>query len=304
MRAILALALFASPIFAHAASVYLTPGDGTYGVGDTFIAEVRVLTDDACINAADIEIVYPKESMRAVDFSKGSSILSLWVREPVLDYERGIVSFAGGIPGGYCGRVQGDPSLSNILGRIAFTVVGTSENADVLISNNARLYAHDGLGTEIVPERSVASFTLLREPQLSANEWIQEVQEDTIPPEAFTVEAHSTRGIFSGRYFLVFSTTDKQSGLDHFELYERGAWRTVTSPHALRFKSLDDIRVRAIDKAGNERLGEYDAEAAPESQASIDLSFIIFGVILVVLIAFSRLYLRPREKPTDPASGA
>lgn len=304
MRFVSAFLLAFAPMLAHGASIYVTPGEGTYGVGDTFVAEVRILTDAECVNAADLEIVYPKEYMRAVDFSKGSSILTLWVREPVLNHEQGIVSFAGGIPGGYCGRVQGDPSLSNILGRIAFTVVGVSDKADVLISNNARLYAHDGLGTEIVPERAVASFVLLPEPQLPENEWIAEVQEDTIPPEAFTVEVHSTRGIFSGRYYLVFSTTDKQSGLDHFELYERGAWRTITSPHALRFKSLDDIRVRAIDKAGNERLGAYDAAAAPESQASVDFSFIIFGVILVALVAFSRFFLRPREVPIPPAPSA
>ncbi len=304
MRFVLALLLLFAPIFAHGASVYITPGEGTYGVGDTFVAEVRVLTGTECVNATDVDIIYPKESLRAVDFSKGSSILTLWVREPVLDHERGVVTFAGGIPGGYCGRVQGDPSLSNILGRIAFTVIGASEKADITPSTNTRLYAHDGLGTEILPENGAASLILLSEPQLSENEWIAEVQDDLTPPEAFAVTVHSTRGIFSGRYYLVFSTTDKQSGLDHFEIYERGAWRTVTSPHALRFKSLDNIRVRAIDKAGNERLGSYDASQTPESQASVDFSFIIFGIILVALIAFSRLYLRRPEEPTPPAPSA
>ncbi len=292
------------PVSVHGASVYMTPGEGTYGVGDTFVAEVRVLTDAECVNAADIEIVYPKEKVRAVDFSKGSSILTLWVREPVLDHERGVVTFAGGIPGGYCGRVQGDPSLSNILGRIAFTVIGTSEKIDIAPSDSTRLYAHDGLGTEIVPEKGATKLTLRSEPQLSENEWIAEVQKDTIPPETFTVEVHSTRDIFSGRYYLVFSTTDKQSGIDHYELYERGAWRTVTSPHALRFKSLDDIRVRAIDKAGNERIGSYDPAKTPESQASVDLSFVIFGVILIALIAFSRFFLRRPEEPTHSAPSA
>lgn len=304
MRFAFFFAFLTLPSLVHGASVYVTPGEGTYGVGDTFVVEVRLLTDAECVNAADLEVRYPNTVLRAVDFSKGSSILSLWVREPILDHDRGVVSFAGGIPGGYCGRVQGDPSLSNVLGRIAFTVIGTNDAAAVEISSNTRLYAHDGLGTEINPKKSSVSFVLLSDPQLPVNEWIAEVREDTIPPEAFAVGIHSTRGIFGGRYYLVFSTSDKQSGLDHFELYERGVWRTITSPHALRFAALEDIRVRAIDKAGNERIGSYDPTSAPESQAETDLSFIVFGVILLALVAFSRFYLRRTDEPAPPAPSA
>lgn len=303
MRMIIAAVFLFLPGITFGASIYVTPDNETYGVGDTFVAEVRVLPDD-CINAVDVEVHYPNDVLRAVDFSKGSSILSLWVREPALEHERGVVSFSGGIPGGYCGRVQGDPSLSNVLGRIAFTVIGTSDKAQIDVGDRSRLYAHDGLGSELDPEKGPASFTLLSEPQLSENEWIAEVKGDTVPPEAFAVEVHSTRGVFSGRYYLVFTTTDKQSGIDHYELYERGAWRTITSPHELRFKSLEDIRVKAIDKAGNERLASYDADAVPESQVSVDFSFILFGVILLLLIAFSRFYLRRTDEPLPPAPSA
>jgi hypothetical protein len=303
MRVFLVLGALLLPGIVSAASVYITPDEGEYGVGDTFVAEVRILTDAECVNAVDLEVIYPNRALRAVDFSKGSSILSLWVREPLLDNDRGLVSFAGGIPGGYCGRVQGDPSLSNIVGRIAFTVIGAGDET-ITIGKNTRLYAHDGLGTEIQPETGAAVVTLLNEPQLAENEWITEVQNDRIPPEAFDVEIHSTRGIFSGRYYLVFATTDKQSGIDHYELYERGAWRTITSPHALRFSSRDDIQVRAIDKAGNERIGSYDASSVPESQAESDFSFIIFVVVLLALIAFSRFYLRRSEEPVPPAPSA
>lgn len=299
----LILALVLCPQIAWGASIYVTPDSATYGVGDTFVAEVRVLPDE-CINAVDVEVQYPKDVLRAVDFSKGSSILSLWVREPALEHERGTVSFAGGIPGGYCGRVQGDPSLSNVLGRVAFTVLGSADKVQIGIGDRSRLYAHDGLGSELIPERSAASFTLLTEPQLSENEWIAEVQDDRVPPEEFAVEVHSTRGVFSGRYYLVFSTTDKQSGIDHYELYERGAWRTITSPHELRFKSLEDIRVKAIDKAGNERVASYDAGSVPESQAAIDFSFVVFGIVLILLVAFSRFYLRRAEEPVPPAPSA
>src|ERR1043166_3587861 len=78
----LALLIAAAPFSASAASIYLDPDKGTYGPGDTFIVNVRLNTDGECINAANVELVYPAKSLRAVDFSKGGSIFSLWVTEP------------------------------------------------------------------------------------------------------------------------------------------------------------------------------------------------------------------------------
>jgi hypothetical protein len=298
----LAMMLF-FPGSAVAAQLYIDPSEGTFGVGDTFIATVRLLTDE-CVNAADVYVEYPRANLKAVDFSKGSSIFSLWVKEPVIG-ETGKLSFAGGIPGGYCGRIQGDPSLSNVLGKIIFTVIADEGGeAGVSIASESRLYAHDGLGTEIVPEQGTATFSLVAERQLPDNEWIAEVNQDTIPPEAFTVEVQSTRGVFGGRYYLVFSTLDKQSGLDHFEIFERGAWKPITSPYELRGQSLHDIQVRAIDKAGNERLGNYDEAAVPELQASNGFMYLLGVALLLVLFAFGRFYLRRAEEPAPPAPSA
>src|SRR6185369_401021 len=122
---LLAFLLSASPASASAASLYLDPGSGTYGPGDTFILNVRLNNEGECINAANVVLTYPTASLRAADFSKGGSILSLWVIEPQIDTKAGTVTFAGGIPGGYCGRIAGDPSLTNVIGKVVFTVTKT-----------------------------------------------------------------------------------------------------------------------------------------------------------------------------------
>src|SRR3954469_243023 len=93
IRTILAVLLFALPASASAAALYLDPSSGSYGPGDTFIVNVRLNTDGSCINAANVVLTYPAESMRAVDFGKGGSIFSLWVTEPRLDTQKGTVSF-------------------------------------------------------------------------------------------------------------------------------------------------------------------------------------------------------------------
>ena len=97
--------LFLVPVFAQAATLYIDPGSGIFGVGDTFVASVRLTTEGDCVNAAGVTLTYPKESLKAVDFSRGSSIISLWVGDPKIDQNAGTVTFEGGVPGGYCGAI-------------------------------------------------------------------------------------------------------------------------------------------------------------------------------------------------------
>lgn len=283
---------------AHAALVYIDPAEGTYGPGDTFIANVRLSTEE-CVNAVHIELEYPKEVLRAVDFSKGSSILTLWVEEPRID-ERGSVSFSGGIPGGYCGRITGDPVVSNILGKIVFTVLSsTTPEAIVHISSASSAYRSDGQGTEESLTAADARIAIAPEATQASDPWLSSVESDTVPPEAFEVEVQSTRGVFDGNYYLVFATVDKQSGLDHYELFENGVWRPVTSPHKLRDQSLqENVQVKAIDKAGNERIGAYNPSEAPERQAApYGRTLLVIVVIVFIVGAVIELYrLRSRAK--------
>jgi hypothetical protein len=77
--------------------------------------------------------------------------------------------------------------------------------------------------------------------------------------------------VFGGLYYIVFSTVDKQSGVDHYEVFENGAWEKVVSPYKLPDQSLkSEIKVKAIDKAGNERVGDYAGDVIPPSQAPVN----------------------------------
>ncbi len=287
------------PFPTHAALMYLDPAEGTYGPGDTFIVNVR-LAPDECVNATHVEITYPRETLRAVDFSRGGSILTLFVEEPKLDADYGLVTFSGGIPGGYCGRIAGDPVLSNILGKIVFSVVGTASEAPIRISGATKVHANDGEGTEVPLTTQDALITIAASATQSENPWIEAVQADSVPPEAFDIEVQSTRDVFQGNYYIVFSTVDKQSGMDHFEIFERGVWKVVASPYELRDQSLNEaIEVKAIDKAGNERFGVYDPSQAPERQSSpFGNILLILAIVIFVLGGAYELYRLRRRSQT------
>ncbi len=296
---LIAVLAMLSPLSAAAATLYVNPTEGTYGLSDTFIADVRIDNENECINAAHVEVRYPTDVLRAVDFSKGNSILSLWVEEPKIDTDKGIITFSGGIPGGYCGRIPGDPILSNVLGKIVFSVIGAEKKTAVVsIADGSTVYMNDGAATPAKLKTQSATYAILPSPQSGTNPWLAEVGEDKTPPDEFVVTVESTRRVFGGNYYVVFSTQDKQSGIDHYEIFERGAWRTVTSPHELKDQYLlGGIQVKAIDKAGNERLGTYvEGSAAPRVPKEANYVLLILGVIALLIVGLCMWYWDRKRK--------
>ena len=91
--------------------------------------------------------------------------------------------------------------------------------------------------------------------EIPRDEWLRQLEKDTIPPEAFDIEIPQDPSIFEGKYFIIFSTIDKQTGLDYYEIKEgEKDWQRGQSPYLLEDQRLESIiRVKAVDKAGNER---------------------------------------------------
>ncbi|MCK5591824.1 MAG: hypothetical protein KAI72_07700, partial [Candidatus Pacebacteria bacterium] len=90
------------PFTSEAARIYLDPVSKEVNLNDTFLVNIRIDNEGECVNAVDIKIAYDNKAIGAVDFSRGESLLTLWVETPTIDHSAGIISFSGGIPGGYC----------------------------------------------------------------------------------------------------------------------------------------------------------------------------------------------------------
>jgi hypothetical protein len=253
--------------------LYFEPSKGEYHLGDTFIVDLRIDTEEECINTVKAIISFPKDLLEAKDFSTGNSILSLWLQTPKIDQKEGLISFVGGIPGGFCGPLPGEPEKPNLLGRIIFRVRETDAEleheteAKLEFLEGSQVLLNDGFGTPAKLTLKKAIFTILLEKaEVPREEWQEELTKDDIPPEPFEIKISQDPNIFGGKYFIVFSTTDKQTGIDHYEVAEQRRtlrqttlnWKRAESPYLLEDQSLKSIiKVKAVDKAGNERIAEY-----------------------------------------------
>ena len=280
---ILCILIFAFFIFnkADAAILYLDPASGEHSEGDTFIINIRLDPEKECINAVQVELEFTKDVLEVKDVSKGSSIISFWVKGPEFSNEMGFISFTGGIPGGFCGILPGDPGKSNLLGKIIFKVVGESfsDNAKIEFLDTSQVLLNDGLGTPALlsTRGSIVKITGVEPRQIPRDEWQEELEKDKTPPEPFEIEINQEPSIFDGKYFIIFNTADKQTGIDYYEVKEgKGEWRKAVSPYLLEDQSLEGIiKVRAVDKAGNERIAEYEP-------ANVFLYWIIILILILI----------------------
>jgi len=265
------------PLATKAVTLYLEPETGQYQPGDTFVIEVKIDTEGECINAVEANLSFSNDILQAIDFSRGESILSLWVKNPEINQGQGLVSFSGGTPGGYCGRIPGDPGTSNSLGKIIFRVPGMTvkesrENkGEIKFLESSQVLLNDGFGTpaKLTTKATTIKITEVGPLKISKNEWQKELAEDKIPPEPFEIKPQRDPLIFEGKYFIAFLTTDKQTGIDYYEVCEHTKlhecehektqnWKKAESPYLLEDQSLKSIiKVKAVDKAGNERFAEY-----------------------------------------------
>ncbi len=301
-----------APVVSRAAELYLDPASGKYAPGVAFPVVVRVNTQNQCINAAEVEIAYPKGIIEPVAASDGDSIFSIWVKEPTIYADYGLVSFVGGLPGGYCGRIAGDPSLSNRLATIYFafstsTVPASStppRTAAITFMSGTRVTLNDGAGTIAPLALANASFTEITAGHYAQiNSWQAAIQNDTTPPEPFTVQVYRDPSLFNGQWFAVFSTVDKQTGIDHYEVAEVSSstanepqnewdWKRAISPYLIQDQSMKSvIAVRAIDAAGNIRFEEWTPTSTPAT-APVNPIFPLIAIIGVVGFVILQIIMR------------
>jgi len=182
----------------------------------------------------------------------------MWLQTPKIDQNLGKISFIGGIPGGYCGPLPGEPGELDLLLKIFFKTKKEGM-ANLRLSEESQVLLNDGFGTPAKLTLKAASYEVEPRKDRAKDEWQEELEKDDIPPESFEIEINQTPEIFEGKYFIIFSTTDKQTGIDYYEVKEgKKDWKRVESPYLLEDQSLQSIiKVKAIDKAGNERMAEY-----------------------------------------------
>jgi len=262
----------ALPLIGQAAELYLETSKNQYDINETFITDIRInVENNESINAIEGYLKFPSNILEVKNFSTGNSILT-FIEEPKIDYGKGLISFTGIIPGGYSGMIPGDPGKSNLLGKIIFQSI-SSGIAEIILKDSSQALLSDGKGTpaKLITNGVIIEVKLPKEVQLQEppkDEWKEELEKDKIPPEDFKPEIVK----INDKYYLAFTTKDKNSGIDYYEILEEDIsratgklfwgqnWIEKESPYLLKNQSLTSaIEIKAIDKAGNERIVKLPA---------------------------------------------
>jgi hypothetical protein len=228
----------------------------------TAVIEVDTGMED--INALEGTLVLP-ESLRVREIQTGTSVILMWVEEP---HQTGnALTFAGITPGGFEGSYP------------VFTIHGvfTKEELEQVRFESVVALKNDGTG-----ERAPVTMSLS----------LVAFKADAELPEEFTPIIATDPNIFDGKYFLVFATQDKSSGISRYEVREgRWGWfREAESPYLLEAQKLNqDVYVKAIDNTGNERVAVVPARVYSTWWENYGLFAILILMVLVVF-AYKKIW--------------
>ena len=143
------LFLIPSFAFAQAATLSVSPLSGEYAAGKAFTVSITVDSSDG-FNTANATLNYDPSILSATNVSKTSSAFSLWAVEPAFDNSKGAITFEGG-------------NTSPLTGKktiLTVTFKGLKEGKADLSFSAGSVLAADGKGTDILGQKTTASFTI------------------------------------------------------------------------------------------------------------------------------------------------
>ena len=287
---LLIIGVLSLPYSVLASNVYIDTGHPDFFVGDTIMFSVRVDSENKNINAAEGSVIldYLTESVSLIDINTAGAKFSLWPQKPLPSENNTSISFVGGSPGGFNSK---DAVIFNLV--LKLQKVGQI----TLSPDNFSVYLNDGQGTkdEISVKNLVIDVLPKKPDSQSVDDWNNVTLNDKTPPEPFEITPGQDPSIFDNQYFISFFTTDAASGIAYYEVQEgERDFIRAESPYLLQNQSLKNlIKVKAIDKAGNERMEEL-LSPAPTVLFYKNILFwiVIFIIIIVILYVFCTNFKR------------
>ncbi len=212
-----------------------------YGKNEDFIVKVFLDTDSVSVNAVEGKIVFD-DVLEIKEIIDGNSSINFWIEKPSNNL-KGEIVFSGITAGGFNGQEK-----------FLFSVIFKAKQEGKAIINfkDAKVLKNDGIGTSVVVKKTPLDISISND-----SSSIKEIVsiDDNNPPEDFKPSIGIDPSIFDSKYFVVFSTQDKGSGIDHYEVREGfwGEYKVAESPYVLEDQSLTKkIYVKAVDKNKNE----------------------------------------------------
>ncbi len=289
-----AFVLWLVPSVVLALEISFEPANVASNQEKAFTATVVINTDSQTINAVDGTLSVSPELAEGLTISDSGSIVTYWVKQPVYDESTQTIQFSGTIPGGYDGQ-------AGILFSIILQPYSGKGLDNAITIGEAKAYLNDGLGTPASVQTKQFKITSQGsgpiDTEITNQLYLDQNRPDNIPPEVFSPQLAQDDRVFDGKWFINFATTDKQSGVDYYEIQETrsgaldaGQWQRAQSPYLLSDQDLHSyIYVVAVDRQGNERMIKVNPRR-PLSWWQLHQSDLLVGGTVVTLIVAGGWY--------------
>ncbi|MDO8560831.1 MAG: cohesin domain-containing protein [bacterium] len=283
MKKILFILLSISFLFPHhlfAAEIFYDADTRKVKANTEFEIGVFLNAESENVNAIEGILRFPADILEFKELNDGNSLINFWVERPTLRAANEIF-FSGITPGGFIGK-------RGLIFKITF--LAKEEGIGRIAMQSIKVLRNDGSGSEVDISASPLEVAVTAQALPLSLKKIK----DEEPPESFKPEIARDPAIFDGKWFLVFATQDKKSGIDRYEIKEVrhrilgsfSRWTSAESPHVLRDQKLKSyVFVKAIDKAGNIRTEKIPPQNPLRWYENYEnWSIIIIGVVIAIFM--------------------
>ena len=261
------------PLYTFAMTLEIENKDMDVQEGDTVIFDVYLNSEDEINSVEGTLIIDGDYSIKTI--TTAGSVFDMWPNKP--SFTDGKISFAGGAASSVFG---------NHLKLFSIVTKVNSTEAIVFSSDNVNAFLNDGIGTKMAVNSFKKEINLPTSNREAIDKFEEIVLHDQNPPVAFDVVVGRDPNSYDGKYFASFNTTDKDSGIERYEVIENDVKTPILSgtTYVLQDQSLNgSLIVRAIDKAGNVQVSEVKVKDVVSGDRGIN--WLGLSVALIILLA-------------------
>ena len=259
--------------FVHASTLEVLVNKQTAPVNGFLTATIVLDAENNPVNTIEGEFIYDTAYLIPEKINIGNSFISFWIDKPIIK-NNGTIHFSGIVPGGV---VVSKGEVFSI------SFKASRKGGASLSLQDINLLLNDGQGTKD-KARVINNTITITDSSGAANDQVS--LSDKKEPESFSIIRTRNSAIFDNKYFIVFSTQDKGSGLDHYEICEFLEKNCITSdsPYELKQQTfLYRIFVKAYDGEGN---------VHKEVITSPGLILVVVIFLLALLLGIMTIYRR------------
>ena len=270
----LCICIFLSPLNVFGASLDVENKDIDVREGDTLIFNVYLNSEDE-INSVEGNIILEGD-YTVKTISTAGSIFDMWPNKP--SFENGTISFVGG---------SASSVFGNRLKLFSIILEVHSQEGVTFSSNQTDIFLNDGIGTKIRVDSLKKEIKLPASKRDSKDKFNELILLDREPPFEFEISIGRDANSFDGKYFASFNTTDKDSGIERYEVLENNIETPILTgtTYVLQDQTLKgNLIVKAIDKAGNVQVVEVQVKDLVSKDASINWKSLSIALLVLVLV--------------------